>query len=98
MPSWCCSRTPVVGQPMLGLVLLHVGRWPAVGVMEGADVLGDWAELQVLLRDQLAGLGRGIRVGGARLDRRLDRQRLQERAGRCGAWTHDPDVCEVRSE
>src|SRR5215472_13662305 len=95
VPWWCCSSTRVVGQPVVGLVLLHVGGWPAVGMVERGDVLGDGAELQVLLRDQLAGLGRGIRVGCPRLDRRLDRQRLQERA-RCGArQVQYPEVREI---
>ena len=39
---------------MLGLVLLHVGGRPAVGVVECGDELDDGADLQVLLRHQLA--------------------------------------------
>src|SRR5215472_6917923 len=95
VPWWCCSSTRVVGQPVVWLVLLHVGGWPAVGMVERGDVLGDGAELQVLLRDQLAGLGRGVRVGSPRLDRRLDRQRLQERTGRGGHRVRHPEVREI---
>src|SRR5262249_17289095 len=54
--SWCRSRAPGMVQPVLGLMLLHVG-WLAVGVLERGDDLGDATHLQVLLRDQLAGLG-----------------------------------------
>ena len=42
---------------MLGLVLAHVGGWPAVGVVERGHELGDGADLHVLLRDSWPGLG-----------------------------------------
>jgi hypothetical protein len=66
-----------------------------MGSGEGGDVLGDGADLEVLLGPQLPGLGWGVGVGGARLDRRLGGQALEEGADGGGHRVDGPGVGEA---
>jgi acetyl esterase/lipase len=69
--------------------------WNEAFLGKRVNVLRDDADLQVFLRSHLAWLGREVRIGCPRLDRRLYGQGFQEGSSRRGHWVRHPCVRET---